>query len=127
MIGTRADYRDVDGCLEAGGLSGRAPALDRGRVKTLFAWGCVSDAGEADARRTGFSAFEGEDKELSSPDYRHERRDSEDLHCSFHVVCEYVQTHLGTHAWQCLGQEVRRSHPRFERAERMLGGLASYS
>src|ERR1700704_3534477 len=62
-----------------------------------------------------------------SLDCRHERSSSEDLHRSFHVVGKYMQAHLGTHARQRLCQEVRRSHPRFEGAERMLDGLASYS
>ena len=109
------------------GDSSRAAGVDRGRVKTVLAASCVRDAGEADARRTRFSAFGRGRKELLGSDCRQERRDSEDLHCSFHVVREYMQTHLGTHARQCLGQEVRRSHPRFEGTERMLGGLASYS
>ena len=62
-----------------------------------------------------------------APDCRHERGDSEDLHRAFHVVGEYVQTHLGTDAWDRLGQEVSCSHPGFDRAKRMLGGLAAYS
>jgi hypothetical protein len=53
--------------------------------------------------------------------------DSEDLHGSFQIVCQYVQTHLGTHARHRFSEEMRRSHPRLERAERMFDGLASYS
>jgi hypothetical protein len=68
-----------------------------------------------------------EKKGHSSPDGRHKRGDSEDLHRAFHVVGKYVQTHLGTHARDRLGEKVRRSHPGFDRAKRMLGGLAAYS
>ncbi len=61
----------------------------------------------------------------SSPHCRHEWCDSEDLHRAFHVVGQYVQAHLGTYAGDRFGQEVRRSHPGFDRAERVLGGLAA--
>src|ERR1700683_75442 len=67
------------------------------------------------------------EKGHSSPDCRHKRGGSDDLARAFHVVGKYVQTHLGTHARDCLGEKVRRSHPGFDRAKRMLGGLAAYS
>ena len=85
----------------------------------------MSDAGEADGCKTRFRCI-GPEGFLSS-DCRHERNDSEYLHRSFHVVGKYMQAHLGTHARQRPGEEVRCSHPRFEGAERMLRGLASYS
>src|SRR6516162_5657130 len=40
------------------------------------------------------------------------------------IVSEDVERHLGGHAWQPLHQKVGRSHPRLERAERMLDRLA---
>ena len=49
--------------------------------------------------------------------------DSDDLHRSFQVIGENVQTHLGTDAWQRLREEVRRSHPRFQCSECMLDSL----
>jgi hypothetical protein len=66
-------------------------------------------------------------RELSSSHCYHERRDSEDLHRAFHVVGKNVQAHLGTDAWNRLCQEMSCSHPGFNRAERVLGGLATYS
>src|SRR5450631_2856850 len=66
-------------------------------------------------------------KGISISDCCHERCDSEDLHRSFEVVRENMQTHFGAHTWQGLGEEMRRSHPRLERAERMLDSPASYS
>ena len=62
----------------------------------------------------------------ASPDCRHKWGDSEDLHRTFHVVGKNVQAHLGTHAWNRLGEKVCRSHPGFDRAKWMLGGLAAY-
>jgi hypothetical protein len=35
-----------------------------------------------------------------------------------------MQTYLGTHARQCFGEEMRRSHPSFERTEALLKVLA---
>ena len=66
-------------------------------------------------------------KGLSSPDCRHKRGNSEDPNRAFHIVGKYVQTHLGTHARDRLGEKVRRPHPGFDRAKRMLDGLAAYS
>lgn len=34
-----------------------------------------------------------------------------------------MQAHLSAHAGECLGQEVCRSHPRFELAEGVFDGL----
>lgn len=45
----------------------------------------------------------------------HERRDTDDLHRTFQVVSQHMETYLGTHARQCFGQEVRGSHPGFRR------------
>src|ERR1700686_3588038 len=106
----------------------RHPAsLDRGRVKTLFASRCVSHAGAGDAGKAALSVLSGDEKGLSRPYCRHEWCGSEDLHRSLQIICKYMQTHLGTHAWQCFGQEVSCPHPHFERAERVLNGLSSYT
>src|ERR1700688_1651463 len=66
-------------------------------------------------------------RRLFKPDCLHQRRDSEDLHSSFQIVCQYMQTHLGTYARDRLGQEVSCPHPRFEGAKGMFGGPAAYS
>jgi len=39
---------------------------------------------------------------------------------AFEVVCQHMQTHLGTHTREPLGEEMRRAHPRLERAERVV-------
>lgn len=87
--------------------------------------GRVSDGSDADICKTRFRCIGSRQKGFLSPDCRHKRSGSEDLHCSFHVVGKFMQAHLGTHSRQCLGQEVRRSHPRLEGTERILGGLSS--
>lgn len=55
----------------------------------------------------------------------HEWHDTDDLHRPFQVVGQNVQAHLGTDAWQRLRQEVRRTHPRFKRAEGVFDGLSA--
>ena len=46
---------------------------------------------------------------------------------TFQVVSKHMQTHFGTDARQCLSEEMRRAHPRFEGAKRMLDGLSAQS
>jgi hypothetical protein len=96
-------------------------------VKTLFASRCESHAGAGDAGKAALSVLSGDEKGLSRPYCRHEWCGSEDLDRSLQVVSEHMQTHLGTHSWQCFGQEVRRSHPHLERSEGVLNGLSSYA
>ena len=50
----------------------------------------------------------------------HQTVGTHDFHHSFHVVGEHIQTHLRTYPDQLSGQEVRRTHPLFERPEGML-------
>jgi hypothetical protein len=45
----------------------------------------------------------------------------------FEVVSQHMQARLSAHAGECLGQEVCRSHPRFERAEGVFDGLPTQS
>ena len=45
---------------------------------------------------------------------------TDDFHDPFQVVGEHIQAHLRTHPGQFSRQEVRRSHPLFERPEGML-------
>ena len=61
------------------------------------------------------------------PHRLHQRQDANDLHRTFQVVSEHMQAHFRTDAWQCLGEEMRRAHPRFECAEGMLDGLSAQS
>src|SRR5262245_3004371 len=58
------------------------------------------------------------------PRRRQEWLDTHDVHNAREVVGQHVQRHLGGNPWQPLHQEVCRSHPRLDRAERMLDGLA---
>src|SRR5206468_11849180 len=51
------------------------------------------------------------------PHRLHQRQDANDLHRTFQVVNEHMQAHFRTDAWQCLGEKMRRAHPRFECAE----------
>ena len=53
----------------------------------------------------------------------HQSRHTQDVHHSFGVVREDLQTHLGTHLLQGSCQEMRRPHPGLDRCERMLGSL----
>ena len=97
-------------------------AKGRGCVKTLGSilgsgWVAafeIRDGGglTGKTRRSGLDRF-------------HQRPDSDDLHRPFQVVGQNVQAHLGTDAWQRLGEEVRRTHPRFERAEGVFDGLSA--
>ena len=57
------------------------------------------------------------------PHRLHQRHDPHDSHDAFEIVGQHVETHLGTDPRQPLGQEMRRAHPGFERAERMFDGL----
>ena len=93
----------------------------------MFAAGCVSDSGGVDAWKARFTKQRPEIRGISISDCCQETRDSKGLHRSFEVVRENMQAHFGAHTWQGLGEEMRRSHPCLERAERMLDGLASYS
>jgi hypothetical protein len=45
---------------------------------------------------------------------------TDDFHDPFQVVGEHIQAHLRTHPGQLSRQEVRRTHPLFERPEGML-------
>src|ERR1700690_952314 len=102
-------------------------AWGRGCVKTLKKRRRDECIGLDILESCGLPMWMREKKGHSSPHCRHERGDSEDLHRTFHVVGKNVQAHLGTDAWDRLGEEVRRSHPGFDRAKWMLGGLAAYS
>jgi hypothetical protein len=50
----------------------------------------------------------------------HQTVGTHDLHDPFQVVGEHTQAHLCTHPGQLSRQEVRRTHPLFERPEGML-------
>lgn len=52
---------------------------------------------------------------------------TDDFHDPFHVVGEHIQAHLRAHPCQLSGQEVRRTHPLFERPEGMLNRPFSHS
>jgi hypothetical protein len=45
---------------------------------------------------------------------------TEDFQGPFQVVNEHVQAHFCAYSGKLSGQEVRRTHPLFERPERML-------
>src|SRR6266540_3836036 len=57
------------------------------------------------------------------PHCLHQRSDAHDLHDAFEVVGQHMEAHFGADARQPLGQEMRRAHPGFERAEGMFDGL----
>lgn len=59
------------------------------------------------------------------PDGLHQCRNPEDSHRSLQVVSQDVQTHLGSDTRQGLHQEMRRTHPRLERCERVLDSLSA--
>ena len=50
----------------------------------------------------------------------HQTVSADDFHNPFQVVGEHIQAHLRTHPGQFSRQEVRRTHPLFERPEGML-------
>lgn len=50
--------------------------------------------------------------------------DAHHVHDAREVVGQHVQRHLGGNPWQRLHQEVRSSHPGFDRAEGVLDRLA---
>jgi len=45
---------------------------------------------------------------------------ADDFHDPFQVIGEHIQAHLGTHPDQLSRQEMRCTHPLFERPEGML-------
>ena len=45
----------------------------------------------------------------------------------FHVVGQDVERHFGPDVHECFHLEVRRSHPRLDRAEGLLDSLAAYT
>ena len=67
-----------------------------------------------------------EDKALSGPDRYHQLPHSNDLKYPFHVVGEHMQTHLRTDMLKSTSEEVRRTHPMFQRTEWMLNRLSPY-
>ena len=48
-----------------------------------------------------------------------------DVHRPLHVVRQHVQAHLGTYPIKRFCEEVRRAHPGFQGAERVLHSGAS--
>ena len=96
-------------------------AVGRGRVKTPIGAAKVRDVGA----NPPMDRIEYVKEGFLDPDCRRERLDSEDSHRSLQVVCKHVQAHLSTHSRQCLGQEVRCTHPRFEGTERMFHRLSA--
>jgi hypothetical protein len=62
---------------------------------------------------------------FSSPKLGQKWFDTEDAHYAREVVGEHVQRHLSRHFGQRLHQKVRRPHPHFQRAKRMLDRLAT--
>lgn len=54
---------------------------------------------------------------------RHQGFYAEDSHGALQVVRQHVQTHLCVDLRQRLHQEMRRPHPRLERAEDVFHGL----
>jgi hypothetical protein len=68
------------------------------------------------------AAFISQERALG-PHRLHQWYDPHDLHDAFEIVGQNMEAHLGPDARQPLGQEMRRAHPGFERAERMFDGL----
>ena len=95
-------------CATAG-----ADGFDRGCYQSRF----------ADALDSAFCDLCRAAREVLCPHRLHQRYDSHDLHDTFEVVGQYMETHLGTDARQPLGQEMGRAHPGFERAEGVFDGL----
>ena len=62
-----------------------------------------------------------------SLDGLHHIRNAEDSDQSLEVVGEDMQAHLGLHALQSLGQEMRRAHPGFDGAVWMLNRATANS
>jgi len=60
------------------------------------------------------------------PDRRDQRLDGDDIHHAGPILGEHVQRHFGRHMPERFHLEVRRPHPRFDGAERMLDGLAAH-
>lgn len=63
----------------------------------------------------------------SGPHLFHHRLCAEDRHDAPEVVCEDMKAHLGTDMLACFHKEVRRAHPEFQRAKRVLDGLTAYA
>src|SRR5450755_2472617 len=74
------------------------------------------------AKRAGLS---GPARPVSCVDCLHQSANAQNLHHAFHVVGEHVQRHFGADVLERFHLEVRRSHPRLYRAERMLDRPAS--
>lgn len=52
---------------------------------------------------------------------------ADDFNDPFQVVGEHIQAHLGAQPCKFTGQEVRRTHPLFERPEGVLNRPFSYA
>ena len=55
----------------------------------------------------------------------HQLSGAENSDRALHVIGQDLQTHLGSHSRQRLGEEVRRAHPELQRAEYVLNGLSA--
>jgi hypothetical protein len=73
------------------------------------------------AKHAGLS---GPTRPVSCVDCLHQTANAQNLHHAFHVVGQDVQRHFGADVLERFHLEVRRSHPRLYRAERMLDRLA---
>ena len=63
----------------------------------------------------------------SGRDRLDESSSAQDVDHSLHVVGQNVKTHLRADFWNCFRQEVRITHPTFERAERMFCGRSAHT
>lgn len=64
-----------------------------------------------------YSLWDGQKSDFLGRQRLHQTVRTDDFHDPFHVVGEHIQTHHRTHPGQLSRQEVRRTHPLFERPE----------
>src|SRR6516164_6219996 len=69
--------------------------------------------------------FESKRRMASGHDRSDQRLDPNDVHYPGQIIGEDREGHLGGHLWERFGQEVRRPHAGFHRAERMFDCLSS--
>src|SRR6516164_4545004 len=69
--------------------------------------------------------FESKRRMASGRDRSDQRLDPNDIHYPGQVIGEDREGHLGGHLWERFGQEVRRPHACFHRAERMFDCLST--
>src|SRR6516162_802123 len=110
------------------GASSRPPSTSRAKLARFSTGSCdmMSAMGRGRAKTVSMGVgFESKRRMASGHDRSDQRLDPNDVHYPGQIIGEDREGHLGGHLWKRFGQEVRRPHACFHRAERMFDCLST--